>query len=37
MVYLLPKLLNYLSFLSFDYELPDESYSRNAYGAKLYA
>jgi hypothetical protein len=27
----LPKLLNYLSFQSFDFELPDEGYSRNVH------
>jgi hypothetical protein len=27
----LPKLLNYLAFQSFDLELPDEGYSRNVH------
>jgi hypothetical protein len=27
----LPKLLNYLAFQSFDFELPDEGYSRNVH------
>ena len=29
--FVLPKLLNYLAFQSFDFELPDEGYSRNVH------
>jgi hypothetical protein len=29
--FVLPKLLNYLAFQSFDLELPDEGYSRNVH------
>jgi len=28
--FIAPKTLNYLTFQSFDFELPDEGYSRNA-------
>jgi hypothetical protein len=35
--FVLPKLLNYLAFQSFDLELPDEGYSRNVHGEhKIY-